>query len=184
MNPLERTKQSLFQRLSECCPFMENWVKADQSPAQTRLLIGTNQLEAPLSLAEDELPMVELYLDKNDFVVLTTRSIYIRRQHLFLNRTYTELRRQQGTFNKQQSRSKQTFFQELKNRTEQTLFFDYPLCLDDGNVYLLRVEHGTPYFLGCTMLNFMYTYMVDYQEPSVKEALPRTHPRTLKRFED
>lgn len=161
MKHLKNKKQFLFDKLSQLCEFKTNWMSINGTAAKTRVLLDNNQLESNLSLEKDELPMVELYLNEEDFLVFTTQAIYIQRDNTFFKMTYFDLKNKRITSGEIYMQDMHKFVQDMKNKVP---FLDEIVRLKDGGAYKIRIEYGNPYFLVTLILVYMTDYLSEFEQ--------------------
>jgi hypothetical protein len=152
----EAEKTFLFTKLSKYFNF-DDWyaVKAlnDLITPQTKLLIDSNNLESNVTLRDDELPILELYLDKDDFVVFTTKSLFIQRDNIYFNKTYSDMRIKKPNDEELIKLNDQNYANLIVEKRKGIHFLDVIIFLDDNNVCKLRVENGSPFRLVMLLFN-------------------------------
>lgn len=149
MKKKELEKIFLFKELSKFFDF-DNWVAArgfnDLIVPKTRLLIDDNNLESSIILKDDESPVLELYINDEDFVVFTTKSLYIRRDGISYNKTFSEHRNVYRS-NSVLEKLRLMYEDLIKERNKGVYMLDIPIVLDDESFLKLRVENSSPFSL-------------------------------------
>ena len=100
---------------------------------KTHILINTNEIKSPIYLNYNfELPLVELFLDKNNFTIYTTKHIYNARNGIIKKIEYEEIIRiDENSMN-----------DILYNNPDNLSCFDIMLITSNGNKIPITIEYG------------------------------------------
>ena len=114
---------------------------------KTRILINTNEIKSPIYLNYNfELPIVELLLDKNNFVIYTTKHIYSVRNEIIKKIEYEEII----------GIDENSINGGLYNNPDNLSCFHIMLITSNENKIPITIEHGISfrpilYFLATTI---------------------------------
>lgn len=110
--------------------------KSSTNTSQTKILIDTTKIVAPIHINNDiELPIVELFIDNNNFIVYTTQCIYNCRNAITEKIDYTDI---VGV-------DENSINDALQDMIRQIQLIEVKLIIVNGNRIPISIEYGIPF---------------------------------------
>lgn len=110
--------------------------KSSTNTLQTKILIDANKIVAPIHIDNDiELPIAELFIDNNNFVVYTTQCIYNCRNAITEKIDYTNI---VGV-------DEDLINDTLRDMARQIQIIELKLIIANGNRVPISIEYGIPF---------------------------------------
>ncbi len=130
LDSIEISEKDPFEVLEE----NQNPIELPTKDLETQILVHTNEIISPISLNHNiELPLLELYIDKENFVVFTTQNIYNCRDAALSAINYDDI----VAINENSLTSRP--LNPKKGR-----IFDIIIILPNGSSVPIKVEYGIP----------------------------------------